>query len=140
MTIKSIFFFCTGERRQSGDCRHGAQVRLSKVCVYVFSVLPFLFLLYIFFKCIFWCYSGVQLLPSLIIRLHPLSFLPQLFAHASKKSLSERLLACCVVCHLSSLLKVVSYSDRRTSELREKIEAANGEIQQLDMDLEEHQG
>ena len=81
----------------------------------------------------------MQLLPSLIVRLHPLSFLTQLFAHASKKSLSERLLACCV-CHLSSLLKVVSYSDRRTSELREKIEAANGEIQQLDMDLEEHQG
>lgn len=30
--------------------------------------------------------------------------------------------------------------ERKTSELREKIEAANGEIQQLDMDLEEHQG
>lgn len=28
----------------------------------------------------------------------------------------------------------------RTAELREKIETLNGEIQQLDMDLEEHQG
>ena len=28
----------------------------------------------------------------------------------------------------------------RTAELREKIETVNGEIQQLDMDLEEHQG
>ena len=138
--MKVSFFFCTGERRQSGDCRHGAKVRLFKVCVYVFSVCLFCFFYIFFLNAFFWCYSSVQLLPSLIVRLHPLSFLPQLFAHASKKSLSERLLACCVVCHLSSLLKVVSYSDRRTSELREKIEAANGEIQQLDMDLEEHQG
>ncbi|KAJ7358811.1 hypothetical protein OS493_021598 [Desmophyllum pertusum] len=30
--------------------------------------------------------------------------------------------------------------ERRTGELREKIEIVNGEIQQLDMDLEEHQG
>ena len=106
----------------------------------MFLVFAFFVSFIYFFKGIFWCYSSVQLLPSLIVRHHPLSFLPQLFAQASKKSLSERLLACCVVCHLSSLLKVVSYSDRRTSELREKIEAANGEIQQLDMDLEEHQG
>ena len=28
----------------------------------------------------------------------------------------------------------------RTAELRERIETVNGEIQQLDMDLEEHQG
>ena len=28
----------------------------------------------------------------------------------------------------------------RTAELRERVETVNGEIQQLDMDLEEHQG
>ena len=32
------------------------------------------------------------------------------------------------------------FSFCRTAELREKIETVNGEIQQLDMDLEEHQG
>ena len=36
-------------------------------------------------------------------------------------------------------IEVVVFSFR-TSELREKIEAVNGDIQQVDMDLEEHQG
>ncbi|KAJ7358819.1 hypothetical protein OS493_021607 [Desmophyllum pertusum] len=34
----------------------------------------------------------------------------------------------------------IASMERRTGELREKIEIVNGEIQQLDMDLEEHQG
>ncbi|PFX19842.1 Intraflagellar transport protein 74-like [Stylophora pistillata] len=34
----------------------------------------------------------------------------------------------------------IASMERKTSELREKIETVNGEIQQLDMDLEEHQG
>ncbi|XP_015752644.1 PREDICTED: intraflagellar transport protein 74 homolog [Acropora digitifera] len=34
----------------------------------------------------------------------------------------------------------IASMERKTSELREKIEAVNGEIQQVDMDLEEHQG
>ena len=33
-----------------------------------------------------------------------------------------------------------SFSFLRTAELRERIETVNGEIQQLDMDLEENQG
>lgn len=47
------FFFCTGERRQSGDCRHGAKVRLFKVCVYVFSVCLFCFFYIFFLKAFF---------------------------------------------------------------------------------------
>lgn len=34
----------------------------------------------------------------------------------------------------------IASMERKTSELREKTETVNGEIQQLDMDLEEHQG
>ncbi|XP_073259042.1 intraflagellar transport protein 74 homolog [Porites lutea] len=34
----------------------------------------------------------------------------------------------------------IASMERKTAELREKIETLNGEIQQLDMDLEEHQG
>ncbi|XP_020619601.1 intraflagellar transport protein 74 homolog [Orbicella faveolata] len=34
----------------------------------------------------------------------------------------------------------IARMERKTAELREKIETVNGEIQQLDMDLEEHQG
>ncbi|XP_078353476.1 intraflagellar transport protein 74 homolog [Oculina patagonica] len=34
----------------------------------------------------------------------------------------------------------IASMERKTAELREKIETVNGEIQQLDMDLEEHQG
>lgn len=34
----------------------------------------------------------------------------------------------------------IASMERKTSELREKIETVNGETQQLDMDLEEHQG
>ena len=39
-----------------------------------------------------------------------------------------------------SLVEIKRVSFCRTAELREKIETVNGEIQQLDMDLEEHQG
>ena len=44
-----------------------------------------------------------------------------------------------------SLLLIIKTSEHiflfsRTAELRERIETVNGEIQQLDMDLEEHQG
>jgi len=34
----------------------------------------------------------------------------------------------------------IASMERKTYELQEKIEAVNGEIQQVDMDLEEHQG
>ena len=44
------------------------------------------------------------------------------------------------VCPTILLLKLNVSSFFRTAELREKIETVNGEIQQLDMDLEEHQG
>ena len=46
----------------------------------------------------------------------------------------------------SLLLKIIIKTSEhiflfsRTAELRERIETVNGEIQQLDMDLEEHQG
>ena len=43
-------------------------------------------------------------------------------------------------CPTILLLKLNVSSFCRTAELREKIETVNGEIQQLDMDLEEHQG
>ena len=45
-----------------------------------------------------------------------------------------------VICPTILLLKLNVSSLCRTAELREKIETVNGEIQQLDMDLEEHQG
>lgn len=44
------------------------------------------------------------------------------------------------VCPTILLLNLNVSSFFRTAELREKIETVNGEIQQLDMDLEEHQG
>jgi len=39
-----------------------------------------------------------------------------------------------------SRVEIKRFFFSRTAELREKIETVNGEIQQLDMDLEEHQG
>ena len=115
-----------GERRQPGDCQHG-----TKVCDHSLIVLVF------------------------TVYINSLSW-KTLTQNKNKKTYNVgKALACKIVVKakisksvFESKQKNLAYNQVlnhfcrlfRTGELREKIETLNGEIQQLDMDLEEHQG